>query len=144
MHSYFLAICLIFENCGLRRWPKSIWWLSQQMDDSVCQGSIWLKLMTVMEMQVELAVRHWDLYKYCRSAKVGIQCIMKRLTDSRRRPSGSSMWKRDSESDNEENTICSCAAIKRSVVYYLKNSTLHGLKYIAEESITIPERLMVF
>lgn len=42
--------------------------------------------------------------------------------------------------DDDENTICSGAAIKRSVVYYLKNTTLHGLKYIAEESITIPER----
>ncbi|XP_016984383.1 pickpocket protein 28 [Drosophila rhopaloa] len=66
---------------------------------------------------------------------------MRKLTDSKRRHSGSSMWKKDSESDDDENTICSCAAIKRSVVYYLKNSTLHGLKYLAEESITIPERV---
>ncbi|KAH8336227.1 hypothetical protein KR074_012115 [Drosophila pseudoananassae] len=43
--------------------------------------------------------------------------------------------------DDDEDTICSGAAIKRSVVYYLKNTTLHGLKYIAEESITIPERV---
>ncbi|XP_017064505.1 pickpocket protein 28 [Drosophila eugracilis] len=69
--------------------------------------------------------------------------MMKKLTDSRRRNSGSSMWKKvsDSDDDDDDNTICSCAAIKRSVVYYLKNSTLHGLKYIAEESITIPERV---
>ncbi|KAH8366991.1 hypothetical protein KR084_002653 [Drosophila pseudotakahashii] len=70
---------------------------------------------------------------------------MRRLTDSRRRHSGSSMGKRDSQdSDDDEKTICSCAAIKRSVVYYLKNSTLHGLKYIAEESITIPERSVLY
>lgn len=65
---------------------------------------------------------------------------MRTLTESRRRQSGSSGCKKDSESDDDENTICSRAAIKRSVVYYLKNSTLHGLKYIAEESISIPER----
>lgn len=66
---------------------------------------------------------------------------MKPLTDSRLRHSGTSMAKKnDSGSEDDENSICSCAAIKRSVIYYLKNSTLHGLKYIAEESITIPER----
>ncbi|KAH8373199.1 hypothetical protein KR009_002093, partial [Drosophila setifemur] len=63
------------------------------------------------------------------------------LVKSRRRRSVSSLGKIDSGSEDDEDTLCSCAAIKRSVVYYLKNSTLHGLKYLAEESITIPERV---
>ncbi|XP_017055900.1 pickpocket protein 28 [Drosophila ficusphila] len=67
---------------------------------------------------------------------------MSKWTENRRRHSATSMGrKNDSESDGDDNSICSRAAIKRSVVYYLKNSTLHGLKYIAEESITITERV---
>ncbi|KAH8238226.1 hypothetical protein KR032_001299 [Drosophila birchii] len=68
---------------------------------------------------------------------------MKTLTDSRLRHSAALMGKKKKESGSEddESSMCSCAGIKRSVIYYLKNSTLHGLKYIAEESITIPERV---
>ncbi|XP_001355676.3 pickpocket protein 28 [Drosophila pseudoobscura] len=65
---------------------------------------------------------------------------MKALTDSKRRLSLSSNFN-DDDQDEDDDTMCSGAAVKRSIVYYLKNSTLHGLKYIAEESITIPERV---
>ncbi|KAH8411236.1 hypothetical protein KR215_000725 [Drosophila sulfurigaster] len=44
-------------------------------------------------------------------------------------------------SDGEELSLCNREAIKKSVKYYLQNSSLHGLKYIAEERITIPERV---
>ncbi|EDW26974.1 GL16515 [Drosophila persimilis] len=65
---------------------------------------------------------------------------MKALTDSKRRLSLSSNFN-DDDQDEDDDTMCSGTAVKRSIVYYLKNSTLHGLKYIAEESITIPERV---
>ncbi|XP_023169258.1 pickpocket protein 28 [Drosophila hydei] len=45
------------------------------------------------------------------------------------------------DSIDEEQTMCSREAAKKSIKYYLRNSSLHGLKYIAEESITIPERV---
>ncbi|EDW81987.1 uncharacterized protein Dwil_GK25370 [Drosophila willistoni] len=45
------------------------------------------------------------------------------------------------QDEDDETTICSREAIKRNIIYYLKNTTLHGLKYIAEEHITIPERV---
>ncbi|XP_036344575.1 pickpocket protein 28-like [Rhagoletis pomonella] len=36
--------------------------------------------------------------------------------------------------------LCSKQAAKKSLKYYLQNTTLHGLKYIAEDKITLPER----
>ncbi|KAL7744948.1 hypothetical protein ACLKA6_007220 [Drosophila palustris] len=45
------------------------------------------------------------------------------------------------DSSDEELTLCSRESIKKSAKYYLQNSTLHGLKYLAEERITIPERV---
>ncbi|KAH8292921.1 hypothetical protein KR044_008658 [Drosophila immigrans] len=45
------------------------------------------------------------------------------------------------ESSDEELSLCSREAINKSIKYYLQNSSLHGLKYIAEERITIPERV---
>lgn len=47
---------------------------------------------------------------------------------------------REEESSEEEQSLCSREAIKKSIKYFLQNSSLHGLKYIAEERITIPER----
>jgi len=47
------------------------------------------------------------------------------------------------DSSDEELRLCSREAIKKSVKYYLQNSSLHGLKYLAEERITIPERCVV-
>ncbi|EDW65549.1 uncharacterized protein Dvir_GJ19317 [Drosophila virilis] len=45
------------------------------------------------------------------------------------------------DSLDDEQTMCSLEAAKKSIKYYLRNSSLHGLKYIAEERITIPERV---
>ncbi|KAH8388064.1 hypothetical protein KR093_011523 [Drosophila rubida] len=44
-------------------------------------------------------------------------------------------------SSDEELSLCTREAIEKSIKYYLQNSSLHGLKYIAEERITIPERV---
>ncbi|XP_030378904.1 pickpocket protein 28 [Scaptodrosophila lebanonensis] len=44
-------------------------------------------------------------------------------------------------SDDDEQTLCNRESAKRSIKYYLQNTTLHGLKYIAEDRITIPERV---
>ncbi|ALC49086.1 ppk28 [Drosophila busckii] len=49
--------------------------------------------------------------------------------------------KRQDYSSDEEQTLCGREAAKKSIKYYLQNSSLHGLKYIAEERITIPERV---
>lgn len=47
---------------------------------------------------------------------------------------------REEQSSEEEQSLCSREAAKKSIKYFLQNSSLHGLKYIAEERITIPER----
>ncbi|XP_034482408.1 pickpocket protein 28 [Drosophila innubila] len=56
-------------------------------------------------------------------------------------PSNREHHNHSGDSSDEELTLCSREAIKKSVKYYLQNSSLHGLKYIAEERITIPERV---
>ncbi|XP_067635805.1 pickpocket protein 28 [Eurosta solidaginis] len=38
--------------------------------------------------------------------------------------------------------LCNRVAIKKSIKYYLQNTTLHGLKYIAEDKITLSERIL--
>ncbi|XP_075157996.1 pickpocket 28 [Haematobia irritans] len=45
------------------------------------------------------------------------------------------------EYSSDEDNICTKKAIKKNINYYLKNTTLHGLKYLAEDKITTPERI---
>ncbi|EDW00314.1 pickpocket protein 28 [Drosophila grimshawi] len=45
------------------------------------------------------------------------------------------------DSMDEEQTMCSLESSKKSIKDYLRNSSLHGLKYLAEERITISERV---
>ncbi|XP_013106042.1 pickpocket protein 28 [Stomoxys calcitrans] len=42
---------------------------------------------------------------------------------------------------SDEDKVCTKNAIKKNLKYYLENTTLHGLKYLAENKITIPERV---
>ncbi|XP_061391274.1 pickpocket protein 28-like [Musca vetustissima] len=42
---------------------------------------------------------------------------------------------------SDEDNICTKEAVKRNIKDYLENTTLHGLKYIAEDKITISERV---
>lgn len=44
---------------------------------------------------------------------------------------------------SDEENVCSKAGIQKSIKYYLRNTTLHGLKYLAEERITITERFVL-
>ncbi|KAM7347465.1 pickpocket 28 [Cochliomyia hominivorax] len=44
-------------------------------------------------------------------------------------------------SEDDDDNVCSKEAVKKNIKYYLQNTTLHGLKYIAEDKITIPERV---
>ncbi|KAH8397812.1 hypothetical protein KR222_002754 [Zaprionus bogoriensis] len=44
-------------------------------------------------------------------------------------------------SSDEGQTMCSRESATRSVMYFLQNSSLHGLKYIADERITLSERV---
>lgn len=37
-------------------------------------------------------------------------------------------------------TCCNSETAKRSLKYYLENTTLHGLQYVADDQITILER----
>ncbi|XP_020717443.1 pickpocket protein 28-like [Ceratitis capitata] len=46
-----------------------------------------------------------------------------------------------SSEEMDDEHLCTKEAAKKSVKYYLQNSTLHDLKYIAEEKITLPERI---
>ncbi|XP_028898840.2 pickpocket protein 28 [Zeugodacus cucurbitae] len=46
-----------------------------------------------------------------------------------------------SSEEIEDDHLCTKEAAKKSVKYYLQNTTLHGLKYIAEDKITLPERV---
>ncbi|XP_029404443.2 pickpocket protein 28 [Bactrocera dorsalis] len=46
-----------------------------------------------------------------------------------------------SSEEVEEDHFCTKEAAKKSCKYYLQNTTLHGLKYIAEDKITLPERV---
>lgn len=45
-----------------------------------------------------------------------------------------------SSEEIEDDHLCTKEVAKKSVKYYLQNTTLHGLKYIAEDKITLPER----
>ncbi|KAM8720190.1 hypothetical protein ACLKA7_006265 [Drosophila subpalustris] len=61
--------------------------------------------------------------------------------ESKRRTRQKEQLNPSGDSSDEELTLCSRESIKKSAKYYLQNSTLHGLKYLAEERITIPERV---
>ncbi|XP_053949282.1 pickpocket protein 28 [Anastrepha ludens] len=45
-----------------------------------------------------------------------------------------------SSEENDFENLCSKEAAKKSLKSYLLNTTLHGLKYIAEDKLTLPER----
>lgn len=51
-----------------------------------------------------------------------------------------SAYEKPPDYSSDDDHVCSKDALKKTIKYYLQNTTLHGLKYIAEDKITIPER----